>query len=65
VETNNKQRFGLKTDEITGKMMIRAHQGHSLEEANIDMKEITDPNEFPKVLHGTYLRHWESIKNKV
>jgi len=45
--------------------MIRAHQGHSLEAANIDMKEITDPNEYPKVVHGTYMRHWASIKDKV
>ncbi len=65
METNEKKRFGLKTDEITGKEMIRAHQGHSLEEAGIDMKEITDPKEFPVVLHGTYTRHWPSIKDKV
>ena len=45
--------------------MIRAHQGHSLEEANIEMREITDPNEFPVVLHGTYTRHWTSIRDKV
>jgi 2'-phosphotransferase len=45
--------------------MIRAHQGHSLEAANIDIKEITDPNEYPTVVHGTYMRHWASIKDKV
>ena len=65
VETNEKKRFGLKIDEVTGKEMIRAHQGHSLEEAAIDMREITDPNEFPVVLHGTYLRHWPLIQQKV
>jgi len=65
VEIDDKKRFGLKIDEITGKEMIRAHQGHSLEAANIDMKEITDPNEYPKVVHGTYMRHWASIKDKV
>jgi len=65
VETNEKKkRFGLKIDEVTGKEMIRAHQGHSLEEANIDMREITDPNEFPVVLHGTYTRYWSLIKDK-
>jgi len=45
--------------------MIRAHQGHSLDEAHIDMREITDPNEFPTVLHGTYTRHWAAIQDKV
>jgi 2'-phosphotransferase len=45
--------------------MIRAHQGHSIEEANIDMREITDPNEFPIVVHGTYTRFWQLIKDKV
>jgi 2'-phosphotransferase len=64
VDTNEKKRFGLKIDETTGKEMIRAHQGHSLEEANVEMREITDPNEFPVVLHGTYMRHWQAIKDK-
>jgi 2'-phosphotransferase len=65
VESDDKIRFGLKIDEVTGKEMIRAHQGHSLEEANIDMREITDPNEFPVVLHGTYKRFWPLISDKV
>lgn len=65
VATCPKQRFGLKTDEATGKEMIRAHQGHSIKEFDIDMREITDPNEFPTVLHGTYMRHWPSIRDKV
>ncbi len=65
VESNEKKRFGLKIDEVTGKEMIRAHQGHSIEEANIDMREITDPNEFPIVVHGTYTRFWQLIKDKV
>lgn len=65
VAIDDKKRFGLKTDENTGKEMIRAHQGHSMEEAKVDMQEITDPNEFPVVLHGTYQRHWQSIQDKV
>ncbi|CAF4488076.1 unnamed protein product, partial [Rotaria sp. Silwood2] len=64
VAVNEKKRFGLKIDEVTGKEMIRAHQGHSLEEAVIDMREITDPNEYRTVLHGTYMRHWPSIRDK-
>lgn len=65
VETNEKQRFGFKIDEQTGKEMIRAHQGHSMEEAKIDMREINDPNEFPVVLHGTYSRYWPLIRENV
>lgn len=65
VATNEKQRFGLKIDEATGREMIRAHQGHSMTEAAIQMREITDPNEFPVVLHGTYHKHWPSIQQKV
>ncbi|CAF0758885.1 unnamed protein product, partial [Didymodactylos carnosus] len=59
VETNEKKRFGLKTDE-QGQEMIRAHQGHSID-AHVDLREITDPHEFPTVVHGTYLRHWPNI----
>jgi hypothetical protein len=29
------------------------------------MREITDPNEFPVILHGTYMRHWPMIRDKV
>lgn len=65
VDTNEKKRFGLKIDEETGKVMIRAHQGHSMEEAKIDMREITDPNEFPVVLHGTYTKYWPLIQQNV
>ncbi|CAF0836213.1 unnamed protein product [Adineta steineri] len=64
VAKNEKKRFGLKVDEQTGKEMIRAHQGHSLEEANVEMKQITNPNQFPVVLHGTYMKHWPSISTK-
>ena len=65
VETNAKKRFGLKIDEATRKEMIRAHQGHSMEDVDIEMEEITDPNEFPIVLHGTYHRFWPSIQQNV
>lgn len=65
VEDNEKKRFGLKIDEKTGKEMIRAHQGHSMHDVSIDMREITDANEFPVVIHGTYQRFWPLIQEKV
>lgn len=54
VETNSKKRFEL-LDEPSGKLMIRAVQGHSLAVEGLDMEEITDASEFPVVVHGTYL----------
>jgi len=65
VDTNEKKRFGMKIDDETGKYLIRAHQGHSIEEAQIEMREITDAKEFPTVVHGTYNKFWPSIKAQV
>ena len=65
VESNEKKRFGLAFHETTGKEMIRAHQGHSLEEAKVEMTEITDAKQYPVVLHGTYQRHWDAIQKQV
>ena len=33
---------------------IRANQGHTIPNINPDLTEITDPNEFPICIHGTY-----------
>ena len=66
IENDKKCRYGLKIDESSGREMIRAHQGHSLEAAaSIDMTEITDPTQYPIVVHGTYLRFWPSIREQV
>ncbi|CAF2112272.1 unnamed protein product [Rotaria magnacalcarata] len=64
VTIDGKKRFGLKIDEATGKEMIRAHQGHSLEEADVQMREIVNPDEFSTIIHGTYTKYWPSIKDK-
>lgn len=31
VDVNDKKRFALKNDPVTGRLMIRANQGHTLE----------------------------------
>lgn len=43
---------------------IRANQGHSVQVPDLELKEITDPTEFPIVLHGTYLKTWPLIKKE-
>lgn len=56
VHTNDKQRFAIKDDEI------RANQGHTLVLENPDLEEITNSDEYPIVLHGTYFSSWQKIK---
>lgn len=47
VENNNKKRFTYNDD----KTKIRANQGHSLSEVEVEMEEVTDAPEF--LYHGT------------
>nr|CAI5847457.1 unnamed protein product [Callosobruchus analis] len=62
VETNDKQRFSLRSDE-NNELEICANQGHSLQ-------CVTEPALTPLsdtdtiVIHGTYYKHWEMIKTQ-
>ena len=61
VNSNDKQRFTLKKE--GSKYMIKANQGHSMKEVNdLSLERITDPAQLPQVLHGTFFRHWNSIR---
>ncbi|CAG8839621.1 6053_t:CDS:2, partial [Gigaspora margarita] len=31
---------------------------------NLELEEITDPLQFPEVIHGTYLRNWKNIESE-
>lgn len=66
VETCPKQRFGIKTvkDENTQveNIYIRANQGHSIDDLELGMKEITEADNIEECLHGTYYKAWEAIK---
>ncbi|CAL8099146.1 unnamed protein product [Calicophoron daubneyi] len=64
VEGNNKRRFELMTDEPTGRVMVRASQGHSVAIDGLDLTEITDADQYPTVIHGTYFKNWEKIKRE-
>ncbi|TPP61478.1 tRNA phosphotransferase 1 [Fasciola gigantica] len=62
VENNNKQRFELSVDDASGRQQIRAFQGHSVKVEGLDLIPITDASEYPLVVHGTYWRNWDRIR---
>jgi len=58
VSTNEKQRFAFNSDHT----QLRATQGHSIKLKNPILKEITNPKDYPLVIHGTYWAVWPKIK---
>lgn len=44
---------------------IRANQGHSLKNVNVDMIELTVQDNIDQCIHGTYHKAWELIKESV
>ncbi|XP_028816387.1 tRNA 2'-phosphotransferase 1 [Denticeps clupeoides] len=66
VVTNNKQRFKLGTHPDTGRMQIRANQGHSVPVADLELRAILpDAPDTPKeAVHGSYLKYWTSIRSQ-
>ncbi|KAJ6616986.1 KptA family-domain-containing protein [Mycena sp. CBHHK59/15] len=40
---------------------IRANQGHSMSDIEVDLKRIKSPREIPMAVHGTSMRAWELI----
>ncbi|XP_027711768.1 tRNA 2'-phosphotransferase 1 isoform X2 [Vombatus ursinus] len=65
VETNEKQRFALRPGPPGSCVSIRANQGHSLQVADLELTPLRTPQHLPPVLvHGTYRRHWPSIRQE-
>ncbi|XP_005183157.1 tRNA 2'-phosphotransferase 1 [Musca domestica] len=64
VEQDAKQRYTLRQNPLQGYWEIRANQGHSLDEIQSDqcLQLINNAAEVPLAVHGTYYRHWPSIK---
>lgn len=74
VAENNKQRYALSEepasststglgDASTGTVLwIRANQGHSLAVDDLELVRIQDTSECPVVVHGTFSRHWDAIR---
>jgi RNA:NAD 2'-phosphotransferase (TPT1/KptA family) len=56
VKSDNKKRFYI--EEMDGELYIRASQGHSIEKVKADIfmtqLNITNINEYPIIVHGTY-----------
>ncbi|CAG2189672.1 TPT1 [Mytilus edulis] len=63
VETNGKKRFYMEPDKETGKMKIRANQGHSIDVEDLELKPLLNAKEVSMVVHGTYYHSWEKIKH--
>jgi 2'-phosphotransferase len=59
VVENNKQRFAVGRGVKTGKLYIRARQGHSVP-VHLDLEEITDDDTV--AMHGTTREAWQQIE---
>lgn len=65
VEQSDKQRYRLQEDD-DGTLWIRASQGHSIKNLDLQLKQINLANaeQCPIVEHGTYRKAWDSIKTQ-
>ena len=61
VRINSKQRFAVSTHGETGKLQIRANQGHSIKNVTVEMTPIVAAEQAPLVIHGTNRRLYSSI----
>lgn len=65
VANNDKKRFYMEPHPTSGKLRIRANQGHSIPVTNLELKPITTPTDYPDgVVHGTYETNWIRIKEE-
>lgn len=65
VENNDKKRFTSRTN-AHGMIEIRANQGHTIKVEDKELlTQLKQPENCPQeVIHGTYLKNWESIKKE-
>ena len=61
VRNCDKQRYTLAVGD-DGRLLIRANQGHSIKNVQVDMEEITNPNDAQTVIHGTNFKAWNGIQ---
>jgi len=59
VKNNDKQRLSII--DRNGVLHIRANQGHSFEVPELELTPLTDPTQYPSVIHGTYFEALPSI----
>ncbi|KAL7063617.1 hypothetical protein AAHC03_0579 [Spirometra sp. Aus1] len=60
VREDAKGRFEIDNSDLSGRLRIRALQGHSCKIEGLDLQPI-DVGECPVVIHGTYYQNWSSI----
>ena len=61
-DLNDKKRFAIRNHpHKENSLQIRANQGHSITTINPDLRKITDSEEIPQVIHGTFNRFWPAI----
>ncbi|XP_067011659.1 tRNA 2'-phosphotransferase 1 [Anabrus simplex] len=65
VDENDKKRFTLTSCTETGRLKIKANQGHSIQAVSDDsLTPITHPTEVSAVIHGTYFKFWDKIRTE-
>ncbi|TWW55694.1 tRNA 2'-phosphotransferase 1 [Takifugu flavidus] len=66
VNTNDKQRFKLRSHPENGCLQVRASQGHSIKVMDLELKPVLagSPDCPAEAVHGSYLRNWSSIKQQ-
>ncbi|KAA0709669.1 tRNA 2'-phosphotransferase 1 [Triplophysa tibetana] len=66
VAGDDKHRFKLQAHPDDGRNRIRANQGHSLQVADLELKQVApdDPNCPKEAVHGTFMKHWPSIQSQ-
>ncbi|KAK2145403.1 hypothetical protein LSH36_685g02020 [Paralvinella palmiformis] len=64
VDTNDKNRYHVEKEQGTGRLKIRANQGHSIEVDDLELTPVTDTSQYTDVIHGTYMKYWPSIRSE-
>lgn len=63
VRDNDKQRFTIAVGE-DGMYYIRANQGHSMANVEVDLQKLTKATDIPCAVHGTYYEAWRFIEKE-
>eukprot|EP00899_Mesostigma_viride_P007672 jgi/Mesvir1/16906/Mv15775-RA.1 len=63
VAENDKQRFSVDKDD-SGRLFIRANQGHSIQVPELELQAVTNASELPICLHGTSMQAWHLIRTQ-
>ncbi|XP_053361686.1 tRNA 2'-phosphotransferase 1 [Clarias gariepinus] len=64
--TNDKQRFKLQNHPESGRLQIRANQGHTVQVEDLELTAVVpDAPDCPReAVHGSYMKYWPSIRSQ-